>query len=161
MVMDMQALDGWQLRGCALCDDFFTAVLVLCIQLCKTPGGIFGIAILEVLFFDILDNVVVLLLAVLLLRDRLHRGVVMVLMNLSINGPGEILFHKSAHTDLARMSLVMKTCTMFCSRHELVSDRWGHRLVNSGIMMAIASQKRLDRMSCLFHGDADYRVRVL
>lgn len=160
--MDVQALDGWQLRGCALCDDFFTAVLVLRIQLCKTPRGIFGIAVLEVLFFDILDNVVVLLLPVLLLRDRLHRGVVMVLMNLSINGPGEILYHKSAHTDLARWSLVMKkTCAMFCSRHELVSDRWGHRLVNSGIVMAIASQKRLDCMSCLLHDDADLRVRVL
>jgi len=131
VVVDVLASNGWVSGRRVLGIPDAAGVLELGLFGCETLLDVLIIAVLQIASLDTCHLVGVLLWKNLTIFDRLNGGVVVVLVDLSVNSGGNIL--------------VLSACDI------LLSDSWVDGLVDSGIMLSILVEEASNCCLCLVH----------
>jgi len=135
VVVDVLASNGWIGRRGVLGISDSTSILELGLLSCETLLDVLIVAVLQVTSLNAGHLVVMLLWENLAVLDRLNGGVVVILVNLSVNSCGDIL--------------MLGACDV------LLSDSRVDGLVDCGIMLSILVEEASNCCLCLVHlGDS-------
>lgn len=154
VMMVMDALEPWQDDVGPLSGLEEDLILELRRLICQALLYLLAVVVLEVVDFNRLNQVVMLLSEVLFLSDGLNGDVVMVLVDLSVDSGCDFLRGKSAwrpewhgRGDRDVTYLVLRL------GEDFVPDRWSDLLMHRRVMMAVFSHEGLNSFPGLFHHD--------